>query len=171
MRADLVALGIRLDWVSADAEEVSAVDTAMERLRNEGEGILLIFDNAVDADALKHSLPRGSADTRSRQLRLFTRAIFYEPKLDPFITTRYLFSIPTSIQPITISGTAFALGRGAALPPVRSSCGLARAGPPKSWRSIPAASAPNIPIACMRRCSCFDKWRAERRFGHPRLCQ
>jgi hypothetical protein len=31
----------------------------MQPLRHEGEGILLIFDNAVDADALKPYLPRG----------------------------------------------------------------------------------------------------------------
>jgi hypothetical protein len=59
MRADLVALGIRLDWVSAGAKEEQAVDTVMERLRHEGEGILLIFDNAIDADAIKPYLPRG----------------------------------------------------------------------------------------------------------------
>ena len=34
---------------------------SMERLRHEGEGILLIFDNAIDADALKPYLPRGGA--------------------------------------------------------------------------------------------------------------
>jgi TIR domain len=61
MRADLVALGIRLDWVGADVKEEPAVDTVMERLRHEGEGILLIFDNAIDADALKPYLPRGGA--------------------------------------------------------------------------------------------------------------
>jgi hypothetical protein len=33
----------------------------MERLRHEGEGVLLIFDNAFDADALKPYLPRGGA--------------------------------------------------------------------------------------------------------------
>jgi tetratricopeptide (TPR) repeat protein len=33
----------------------------MERLRHEGEGILLIYDNAIDADALKPYLPRGGA--------------------------------------------------------------------------------------------------------------
>ncbi len=32
-----------------------------ERLRHEGDGILLIFDNAVDADALLPYLPRGGA--------------------------------------------------------------------------------------------------------------
>ena len=33
----------------------------IERLRHEGEGLLLIYDNAVDADALKPHLPRGGA--------------------------------------------------------------------------------------------------------------
>jgi tetratricopeptide (TPR) repeat protein len=59
MRADLVALGVRLGWVGADDKEEPALLAVMERLRHEGEGILLIFDNAVDADALKPYLPRG----------------------------------------------------------------------------------------------------------------
>jgi tetratricopeptide (TPR) repeat protein len=59
MRADLVALGIRLGWISADDKEERAVEVVMERLRHEGEGILLIFDNTVDANALKPYLPRG----------------------------------------------------------------------------------------------------------------
>jgi tetratricopeptide (TPR) repeat protein len=59
IRADLVALGIRLGWVVADDKEEPAVKTVTERLRHEGEGILLIFDNAVDASALKPYLPRG----------------------------------------------------------------------------------------------------------------
>jgi hypothetical protein len=49
MRADLAALGIRLGWVGADDKEEPAVAAVMERLRHEGEGILLIFDNATDA--------------------------------------------------------------------------------------------------------------------------
>jgi TIR domain len=61
MRADLVALGIRLRWVSLEDKEEMAVDTVMERLRDEGEGILLIFDNAVDADALNDYLPHGGS--------------------------------------------------------------------------------------------------------------
>jgi tetratricopeptide (TPR) repeat protein len=61
MRADLVALGVRLGWISADYKEGMAVDTMLERLRHEGEGILLIFDNAVDANALNAYLPRGGA--------------------------------------------------------------------------------------------------------------
>jgi hypothetical protein len=42
----------RSHWVSADEKEEMAIDIVIERLRHEGEGILLIFDNAVDADAL-----------------------------------------------------------------------------------------------------------------------
>jgi tetratricopeptide (TPR) repeat protein len=61
MRADLVALGVRLNWVAPDDKEEPALMTVMERLVNEGEGILLIHDNAVDADALKPYLPRGGA--------------------------------------------------------------------------------------------------------------
>jgi tetratricopeptide (TPR) repeat protein len=59
MLADLVALGVRLDWVAADDKEEPALAAVMERLAHEGDGILLIFDNAVDADALKPYLPRG----------------------------------------------------------------------------------------------------------------
>jgi hypothetical protein len=61
MRADLVALGIRLGWVGADDKEEPAVAAVMERLRHEGEGILLIFDNAIDAKSLRPYLPRGGA--------------------------------------------------------------------------------------------------------------
>jgi tetratricopeptide (TPR) repeat protein len=61
MRADLAALGVRLGWVSAEAKEDAALAAVMERLRHEGEGILLIFDNAMDAASLKSYLPRGGA--------------------------------------------------------------------------------------------------------------
>ena len=59
MRADLVALGVRLGWVGAADKEEPALSAVMERLRHEGEGILLIFDNAMDANALKPYLPPG----------------------------------------------------------------------------------------------------------------
>jgi tetratricopeptide (TPR) repeat protein len=59
MRADLVALGVRLEWVGADDKEEPALLAVLERLRHEGEGILLVFDNAMDANALKPFLPRG----------------------------------------------------------------------------------------------------------------
>jgi tetratricopeptide (TPR) repeat protein len=61
LRADLVALGVRLGWIREDDKEEMAVGTVMERLRCEEQGILLIFDNAVDANALKAYLPRGGA--------------------------------------------------------------------------------------------------------------
>jgi tetratricopeptide (TPR) repeat protein len=61
MCADLVALGVRLGWVGADDEEEPALATVMERLRYEGEGVLLIFDNALDANALKPYLPTSGA--------------------------------------------------------------------------------------------------------------
>ena len=61
MRADLVALGVRLGWVPPDEKEEPALAEVTERLRHEGERILLIFDNATDADALKPYLPRGGA--------------------------------------------------------------------------------------------------------------
>ncbi len=61
MRADLVALGVRLNWVVPDEKEEPALKTVMERLVHEGEGILLIYDSAADANALKPHLPRGGA--------------------------------------------------------------------------------------------------------------
>jgi len=61
LRDDLVALGIRLDWIAADEKEEPALTAVTERLRQEGDGILLVFDNAIDADALKPYLPRGGA--------------------------------------------------------------------------------------------------------------
>jgi hypothetical protein len=59
LRADLVALGVRLGWVGADDKEEPALGLVMERLRDEGEGILLLYDNATDAAALNPYLPRG----------------------------------------------------------------------------------------------------------------
>jgi hypothetical protein len=58
MRSDLVALGVQLGWVGLDDKEEAAVDIVMKRLRDEGEGILLIFDNAVDANTLNDHLPQ-----------------------------------------------------------------------------------------------------------------
>jgi tetratricopeptide (TPR) repeat protein/transcriptional regulator with XRE-family HTH domain len=61
MRADLVGLGVRLGWVGADDKEEPALAAVSERLGYEGDGILLIFDNAVDPDSLAPYLPRGGA--------------------------------------------------------------------------------------------------------------
>jgi tetratricopeptide (TPR) repeat protein len=59
LRSDLVGLGARLSWVGAEDKEEPSLAIVMERLRHEGEGILLIFDNAADANAIKGFLPRG----------------------------------------------------------------------------------------------------------------
>jgi tetratricopeptide (TPR) repeat protein len=61
MRADLVALSVRLGWVKADEKEEPALTAVRERLRDEGEGLLLIYDNAIDAASLRSYLPIGSA--------------------------------------------------------------------------------------------------------------
>jgi hypothetical protein len=57
--ADLVALGVRLNWITADEKEGPALAAVMDRLRHEGEGVLLIYDNAIDANALTRHLPLG----------------------------------------------------------------------------------------------------------------
>jgi tetratricopeptide (TPR) repeat protein len=59
LRADLVGLGVRLNWIAADEKEEPALTAVVERLRHEGEGILLIYDNAISANGLKPYLPRG----------------------------------------------------------------------------------------------------------------
>jgi tetratricopeptide (TPR) repeat protein len=59
LRAGLVGLGIRLGWVDKDEKEEPALAAVMERLRHDGDGLLLVFDNATGADALAPWLPRG----------------------------------------------------------------------------------------------------------------
>lgn len=62
MRADLGALGIRLGWIGADASERDALSTVADALRDRGDGILLIFDDAKGPKAIREFLPRsGSA--------------------------------------------------------------------------------------------------------------
>ena len=62
IRADLAALGFRLGWVAADERDEQAVAaTVLDRLQHEGEGILLIYDNARDAASLRPLLPRGGS--------------------------------------------------------------------------------------------------------------
>ncbi len=61
MRADLVGLGVRLQWVAADEKEEFAVAAVLEQLRYDGEGILLIYDNAISVDELRRYLPRSGA--------------------------------------------------------------------------------------------------------------
>ncbi len=53
MRADRGAWRAILAWIASDEKEEPALAAVMERLRHEGEGILLIFDSAVDAMRLE----------------------------------------------------------------------------------------------------------------------
>jgi tetratricopeptide (TPR) repeat protein len=59
LRADLVGLGVQFGWVAADAAEEPALALIGEKLRDEGEGVLLVYDNADDADQIRSYLPRG----------------------------------------------------------------------------------------------------------------
>ena len=62
MRADLVSLGVRLGWVAAGEKEEPALAAVRGRLRDESEGLLLIYDNAIDAASTRLYLPdRGAA--------------------------------------------------------------------------------------------------------------
>jgi hypothetical protein len=61
MRADLASLGVRLGWVGPDEKEEPALAAVRERLRGEGEGLLLIYDNAIDAASLRPYLPPSGA--------------------------------------------------------------------------------------------------------------
>jgi hypothetical protein len=59
IRADLVGLGVRLGWIMADEKEEPGLATVMQRLRGEGEGILLVYDNVTSAEEIRAYLPRG----------------------------------------------------------------------------------------------------------------
>lgn len=52
MRADLVGLGVRLGWIDPNEKEEPALIAVLERLRDEGDGILLVYDNANNADEI-----------------------------------------------------------------------------------------------------------------------
>ncbi|MCD0417214.1 tetratricopeptide repeat protein [Rubrivivax sp. JA1024] len=53
MRADLVGLAVQLGWVPADEKEEPALEVLMRRLRDDGQGLLLIYDNAINPDAIR----------------------------------------------------------------------------------------------------------------------
>ena len=60
IRADLIAFGVRLGWVSAEDKAEPALAAVKERLLHEGEGILLVYDNAFNAQQLTQYLPCGA---------------------------------------------------------------------------------------------------------------
>jgi DNA-binding winged helix-turn-helix (wHTH) protein/tetratricopeptide (TPR) repeat protein len=59
--ADLAALAIRLGHVKPDVSEESALAASLAMLRKDGEGVLLIYDNAPDAKSVRPYLPREGA--------------------------------------------------------------------------------------------------------------
>lgn len=61
MRTDLVALGVQLGWVAVDEKEPAALDVVAKQLREEGDRILLIFDNANNPEEIDKYLPKGGA--------------------------------------------------------------------------------------------------------------
>jgi len=61
LRADLAALAVRLGWVRPDAAEKAACLAAVDGLQRDGAGILLIYDNAIDAAGLLSYLPKAGA--------------------------------------------------------------------------------------------------------------
>jgi tetratricopeptide (TPR) repeat protein len=58
LRADLVGLGVQMGWVAVDAAEEAGVAEVINRLSSEGEGILLIYDNARNPNELDRFLQR-----------------------------------------------------------------------------------------------------------------
>jgi hypothetical protein len=72
MRPDLVGLGVRLGWIAPDEKEEPPIAAVMERLRHEGEGILLIYDNALSGDAIR---PYCRSAVRQRSSSRRTRPI------------------------------------------------------------------------------------------------
>jgi tetratricopeptide (TPR) repeat protein len=59
MRADLVGLGVRLDWLPPDTPEEPGLKAVVDRLRDDGDGILLVYDNANSAREFEKYAPRG----------------------------------------------------------------------------------------------------------------
>jgi tetratricopeptide (TPR) repeat protein len=57
MRANLVGMGVRLGWVAPDQQEEAAFQMVMDKLSHDGEGLLLIYENASDAKAVEPLLP------------------------------------------------------------------------------------------------------------------
>ncbi|WP_315837152.1 tetratricopeptide repeat protein [Bradyrhizobium prioriisuperbiae] len=58
--ADLVALGLKLGWITPENDQNVALALVLDRLHHEGENILLIYDNAARVADIKRYLPRGA---------------------------------------------------------------------------------------------------------------
>jgi tetratricopeptide (TPR) repeat protein len=79
MSADLLALGVRFGWVRPAENEAIPVATVLERLVSEGDRILLIYDNAINADIIYPYLPRGG----SAQVLITSNAHVWRGRAEP----------------------------------------------------------------------------------------
>src|SRR5262249_17382697 len=61
LETDFTALAVKLEWVRPDEREAVLIPAILERVEDEGDGMLLIYDNAIDVDLLKSFLPRSGA--------------------------------------------------------------------------------------------------------------
>jgi hypothetical protein len=68
-RADLVSLAVGLGWTRADEKEERALAVLGGRLRDEGSGLLLVYDNAIDAASLRPYLPQGGGGACAGDLK------------------------------------------------------------------------------------------------------
>lgn len=59
LRSDFISLGIRMGWIKADDKDETAIPSIMEQLSHTKESLLLVFDNAPDANGLWNYLPQG----------------------------------------------------------------------------------------------------------------
>jgi len=57
MCADIAELGAKLEWVASGEEEEPAALAVLDRLKRDGDGVFLVYDNANDADELRRFLP------------------------------------------------------------------------------------------------------------------
>src|SRR5262249_50063094 len=59
IRADVVGLGVQLNWVAGNLAEEAALKVVLDRLPQEGQEFLLVYDNARNSRQLEPFLPRG----------------------------------------------------------------------------------------------------------------
>jgi hypothetical protein len=59
--SDILDLGIRLSWIREIENEQLALTCVLGHLRQDGDGLLLVYDNASGPDAIRSYLPGGAA--------------------------------------------------------------------------------------------------------------
>ena len=101
-------LGVRLGWVAADEKEEPALAAVMERLRHEGDGILLIYDNANNPRCRLSTLSaarRGGANhcyveraKLERRRRTWSKSRFGRTKIGADYLDRAELDVATSVM-------------------------------------------------------------------------